>query len=44
MAITTHNLYFYLELMREARAAILEQRFDSFASDFRRQRSAANDG
>jgi len=34
MAITTHNVYFYLETMREARAAILENRFPVFAKAF----------
>jgi queuine tRNA-ribosyltransferase len=32
--ITLHNLHFYLELMQRARAAIREQRFDSFRTDF----------
>jgi queuine tRNA-ribosyltransferase len=44
MAITTHNLHFYLALMREARAAILEKRYSAFATAFRSRRSAANDG
>jgi queuine tRNA-ribosyltransferase len=43
MAMTTHNLYFYLELMREARAAILEQRFGEFTAEFTSQRSTANE-
>ena len=30
MALTTHNVHYYLELMREARSAILENRFESF--------------
>jgi queuine tRNA-ribosyltransferase len=31
---TTHNLHFYLRLMREIRAAIDERRFDAFVRDF----------
>ena len=34
MAITTHNIYFYLELVREARAAILECRYQAFQRAF----------
>ena len=30
---TLHNLHYYLELMRSARAAIAAQRFAAFASD-----------
>ena len=39
MALTTHNLWFYLELMREARAAILEDRYAAFQRDFLARRS-----
>ena len=31
---TIHNLAYYLELMRDARLAITEQRFEAFARDF----------
>ena len=31
---TIHNLYYYLQLMKEMREAILEERFESFKSDF----------
>ncbi|MCC7440506.1 MAG: tRNA guanosine(34) transglycosylase Tgt [Bdellovibrionales bacterium] len=31
---TLHNLYFYLELMRRMRAAILENRFDEWSESF----------
>lgn len=31
---TLHNLYYYLQLMRDIREAIYEQRFKAFASDF----------
>jgi len=34
MAMTTHNLYFYLELARESRAAVLEGRYKAFLADF----------
>ena len=32
--ITLHNLHFYLDLMRLARAAILEERFPAFRKEF----------
>jgi queuine tRNA-ribosyltransferase len=32
--VTLHNLHFYLNLVRTARAAILESRFDEFRRDF----------
>ncbi|HVJ56668.1 MAG TPA: tRNA guanosine(34) transglycosylase Tgt [Terrimicrobiaceae bacterium] len=32
--ITLHNLHFYLDLMRVARSAILEERFPSFRKEF----------
>jgi len=31
---TIHNLYYYQELMRDIRAAITENRFESFVSEF----------
>jgi queuine tRNA-ribosyltransferase len=34
MALTVHNIHFYLELMREARAAILEGRYVEFKRKF----------
>ncbi len=34
MAMTIHNVHFYLELMREARAAVLEQRYPAFQRQF----------
>ncbi|MBU3736380.1 MAG: tRNA guanosine(34) transglycosylase Tgt, partial [Methylobacterium sp.] len=37
---TIHNLHFYQELMAGIREAIAQGRLDSFAADFRRQRSA----
>lgn len=37
---TIHNLHFYQELMAGMRKAIEQGRLDSFAADFRRQRSA----
>lgn len=36
---TIHNLHYYLNLMREARAAILEDRFAEFKSDFYKKRA-----
>ncbi len=33
MALTTHNVYFYLALMRDARAAVLEGRYAAFAAE-----------
>lgn len=37
---TIHNLHYYLDLMRQLRAAIAAQRLDSFISDFYAGRSA----
>ena len=37
---TIHNLYFYLELMRQARDAIAQGRFAAFAVEVRRRRAA----
>lgn len=42
MAVTTHNLYFYLELVREARAAILEGRYAAFQRSFLADRQRGN--
>ncbi len=36
---TIHNLYYYLDLMKQMREAILEQRFEAFKSEFYRKRS-----
>jgi queuine tRNA-ribosyltransferase len=38
---TIHNLHFYFELMRGARAAIESGRFDAFAGEIRRRRAAS---
>jgi queuine tRNA-ribosyltransferase len=38
---TIHNLHFYLELMRQVRSAIREQRFASFARDYLASRRTA---
>ena len=35
-----HNLHYYLTLMKQARAAIIENRFDAFRADFYRKRKA----
>jgi len=32
--LTVHNLYFYSQMMKDARVAILENKFDSFAQTF----------
>jgi queuine tRNA-ribosyltransferase len=40
---TIHNLHFYLELMREARAAIEARRFAAFAADVRARRQGGTD-
>ena len=40
---TIHNLHFYLELMREARAAIEARRFAAFAADVRARRQGGPD-
>ena len=40
---TLHNLFFYLGLMREARAAIVAGRFDAFAADFHARQRADDD-
>ena len=37
---TIHNLYYYLDLMRQLRAAIAEQRLAGFIADFYARRSA----
>ena len=37
---TIHNLYYYLNLMKEMRKAILEKRFDAFKEEFYKQRQA----
>jgi len=37
---TIHNLHFYLDLMRRARAAIEDGQFDRFALELRRRRAA----
>lgn len=37
---TIHNLYFYLDLMRQLREAIAEGRLDAFAADFFARRAA----
>jgi queuine tRNA-ribosyltransferase len=37
---TIHNLHFYLQLMRAARAAIEAGRFEAFALEARRRRAA----
>ena len=34
---TLHNLHFFLNLMRNAREAILENRFSKFKKDFLKQ-------
>jgi queuine tRNA-ribosyltransferase len=36
---TLHNLHFYLELMRQARAAIAQSRFAAFREEFRQDRA-----
>jgi queuine tRNA-ribosyltransferase len=36
---TIHNLYYYLNLTKEAREAILNQNFDNFRKDFYKKRS-----
>ena len=36
---TIHNLYYYLDLMRQTRAAIVEHRFAAFQADFARDRA-----
>ncbi|OQX50376.1 MAG: tRNA guanosine(34) transglycosylase Tgt, partial [Epsilonproteobacteria bacterium 4484_20] len=35
---TIHNLYYYLDLMKQMREAILEARFDDFKASFYRKR------
>jgi len=37
---TLHNLHYYLNLMREAREAILEDRYDEFKCEFYKKRDA----
>ncbi|MFT5434801.1 MAG: queuine tRNA-ribosyltransferase [Myxococcota bacterium] len=41
MALSIHNIYFYLEVMREARAAILEDRYAAFQASFLHRRGGA---
>lgn len=36
---TIHNIHYYLQLMREMRSAILEDRFECFRRDFKEKRS-----
>ena len=36
---TIHNLYYYLELMREMRTAIEEHRFEAFRRQFAEDRA-----
>jgi queuine tRNA-ribosyltransferase len=36
---TIHNLYYYLNLIKQMREAILEARFDAFKAEFYRKRS-----
>ncbi|MGW8169423.1 MAG: tRNA guanosine(34) transglycosylase Tgt [Sulfurovaceae bacterium] len=38
---TIHNLYYYLDLMRQMREAILEDRFDEFKAEFYAKRQLA---
>lgn len=38
---TIHNLYYYLDLMRQMREAILEDRFDEFKAEFYTKRQQA---
>ena len=40
---TVHNLHFYLDLMRQAREAIAEQRFDAFHRQFVQDRQRGLD-
>jgi queuine tRNA-ribosyltransferase len=40
---TVHNLYFYLDLMKQLRAAIREGRLDAWARDFHAARRAGRD-
>jgi queuine tRNA-ribosyltransferase len=35
---TIHNLYYYLDLMKQMREAILEERFETFRKEFYRKR------
>ena len=35
---TIHNLYYYLDLMKQMGEAILEERFDAFKVEFYRKR------
>ncbi|WP_294957832.1 hypothetical protein, partial [Sulfurovum sp.] len=35
---TIHNLYYYLNLMKEMREAILSGQFDTFKAEFYRKR------
>ena len=36
---TIHNLYYYLDLMKQMREAILEERFEAFREDFYKKRA-----
>jgi queuine tRNA-ribosyltransferase len=38
MLASLHNLHFYIELMRQVRAALEAGRFDAFATRFRQDR------
>ncbi len=38
---TIHNLYYYLDLMKQMRSAIVEGRFESFRTEFYRKRGVA---
>jgi len=38
---TIHNLYYYQQLMRDIRAALVEDRFDAFVKDFYSKRAVA---
>jgi queuine tRNA-ribosyltransferase len=37
---TIHNLYYYLDLMKQMREAITEGRFEAFKSEFYKKREA----
>ena len=39
MLLTTHNLHYYQELMRDIRGAIEQGRLDAFAAEFRAQQA-----
>jgi queuine tRNA-ribosyltransferase len=44
MLLTTHNLTYYQNLMRDLRAAIVEGRFAAFRAEFERRQGLAGDG